>query len=99
MNPAAGATPVSTFLSRVFVQPSVQRRAVAPDLGHSVARLRGGDPRLDRPPLPVDEVFVPEKVAARVVLRVGLRHALELLPVDFVALLAERGDERDDLLP
>src|ERR1051325_484867 len=83
---------------QVFGHPGVQGRAVAPDLGNSILRPRGGDPRLRRPALPVDQALVPQELGPRVILRVRRRHALELLPFQLVALLAKRGDDRNELL-
>ena len=69
---------------QVARQPGVQLRAVTPHLRYPVARRRRRDPGLDPPAPPVDESLVAEQVAARMVLRMGRRHALQLLPADLV---------------
>src|SRR5438094_3789591 len=83
----------------MFSAPLVERGAVSPRLRHPLTGTRSGDPRFDGPALPVDEALVAQQVTARVVLRIGRRHALELLALHVVPLLAQVGHDRDQLLP
>src|SRR5487761_998820 len=75
----------------VLGAPRVELGAIVPGPGHLLAHLGSGDPGLDVPAPEVDEPFVLQQLAARVVLRVGRRHSLELPAADLVTLL-ELGD-------
>src|SRR5207249_10561669 len=86
-------TCVSRSPVHVLAHPCLQVRAVAPHLRHPVPRLRRCDPRLGRPPLPVDEPLVPQQLGARVVLRIRRGDTLELLALYVVTLLAQAGDD------
>src|SRR5216684_6766340 len=99
---AAGAAPIPVYgwvrgelgaSVHVLRAPCFQRRPVPPGLGHSIATLGSRDPRSGRPALPEDQALVPQQVRTRMVLRMRRRHALELLPLDVVTLLAQVGDD------
>src|SRR5256885_4687764 len=81
----------------VFAAPCFESRAVAPRLGHAVARLRSRDPRPGGPSLPVDEALVLQEIGARMVLRIWRRHTLQLLPLDVISLPAQLVDDPYEL--
>src|SRR4029077_3103928 len=84
-------------LAHVFAAPGFEGRAVAPRLRPAILRLRRRDPRPDRPALPVNEPLVLQQVGAWMILRPWRWHALELLPLDVVTLLAQLGHDAGDL--
>src|SRR2546427_10647895 len=88
-----------TLLIEVLGHPRIQVGAVAPDLGHALFRLRGRDPRFRGPTPPVDQALVAKEIGARVILRIRRWHALELLPLDVVSLLAKGGHDPRELVP
>src|SRR2546423_1416881 len=81
----------------VFAAPCFESRAVAPRLGHAVARLRSRDPRPGGPSLPVDEALVLQEIGARMVLRIWRRPTLQLLPLDVISLPAQLVDDPYEL--
>jgi hypothetical protein len=74
-------------------EPGVEGLAIAPHLGNPLAGLRGRDPGADPPTLPEDQALVTEQIAARMILRIGRRDALQILAADAVTMATKRSPE------
>src|SRR4030088_2276292 len=73
--------------------PVVEPVAISPDFHDPVARVRCSDPAFDRPPLPVDKVFVAQQVGTWMLRQIGAGGAFELPTAHLVPLVLEGCDD------